>query len=245
MQYALVNNVKTEPTKGKNGICCGCGKKVIAKCGNTKLHHWAHTSTDKCDSWWENETEWHRKWKGHFPLETREVTFYDPVLNEYHRADVHNRNGITIEFQNSPLTIDELTSRNTFYNKIVWIVNGKKFKGFEIMHNIPDPSCDDLKEWDFLNGRHLTFASKSDALEQMVRLYSLNSTELRHLTLSRNHSSFIWKYAHTAWYTSVAPIFIDFGSDQLYWLRRRIQEGQDYMYVQKVSKSSFLEKYSV
>ena len=243
MQYALVNNMRSEPIKGINGLCCGCGKKVISKCGNIKLHHWAHISSDKCDSWWENETEWHRQWKNHFTIDTREVTFYDSVLAEYHRADVHNKNGVTIEFQNSPLTIEELNSRNEFYKRIIWVVNGKKFKGFEITHNIPDPNCDMLQEWDFLHGRHLAFASKSDAKKSMVRLYSLNCPELRELTLSQSHLSFVWKYAHAAWYTSTTPIFIDFGGEQLYWLRRRIQERYDYWYLQQVSKLSFLSKY--
>ncbi|WP_407306486.1 competence protein CoiA [Acinetobacter sp.] len=156
--------MRSEPIRGKSGLCCGCGKKVVAKCGNIKLNHWAHTSADKCDSWWENETEWHRQWKSHFPIDTREVTFYDPLLAEYHRADVHNKNGVTIEFQNSPLTREELNSRNEFYNKIVWIVNGKMFKGFQITHNIPDPNCDELQEWYFLNSRKIRLLVSSGGI---------------------------------------------------------------------------------
>jgi len=244
MQYALVNNVRTEPFKGASGICGGCGKKVIAKCGNIKLHHWAHTSTDKCDSWWENETEWHREWKSHFPVETREVTFHDPVINEYHRADVHNKNGITIEFQNSALTVEELTSRNAFYNKIVWVVNGIKFKGFEIIENIPDPISMELRDYDFNDSVHLSFTRKSEARYRMVEMLSRQSKELRHIELCAFHYSFLWKYNHKAWYTSTKPVFIDFGGKYLYWLRCRIQERHDYMYLKKVSKASFLGKYS-
>ncbi|RZK23746.1 MAG: hypothetical protein EOO43_08105, partial [Flavobacterium sp.] len=55
MQFALINNVKSEPFKGAKGICNLCLKEVIAKCGDIKVHHWAHLKTNACDKWWENE----------------------------------------------------------------------------------------------------------------------------------------------------------------------------------------------
>jgi competence protein CoiA len=100
MQYAYIGSIKSSPQRGSRGICIGCGKEVIAKCGNIKLHHWAHAAKVKCDSWWENETQWHRDWKNLFPEEYREISFYDEVLKENHRADIHTKDGITIEFQN-------------------------------------------------------------------------------------------------------------------------------------------------
>ncbi|QXU43254.1 competence protein CoiA [Pedobacter sp. D749] len=244
MQYAYVDNIKSEPIKGSKGLCCGCGNYVIAKCGTIKLHHWAHISTHKCDSWWENETEWHREWKSHFPVESREVSFYDDVLNEYHRADVHNKNGITIEFQNSPLTSDELKSRNDFYKKIIWVVNGFKFKGFEILENIPDPTSEELMNYNFNDSVHLSFMRKSEARNRMVEMLSRQSKELRHIQMSELHYSFLWKHAHKAWYGSTMPVFIDFGGKDLYWLKYRVQETNDYLYLKKISKSSFLLKYS-
>jgi uncharacterized coiled-coil protein SlyX len=33
MKFALVNNIKTEATKGAKGICPNCGYELIAKCG--------------------------------------------------------------------------------------------------------------------------------------------------------------------------------------------------------------------
>jgi len=42
MQYAYVNGEKAEATKGVNGICRGCGSVLTARCGEEKVHHWAH-----------------------------------------------------------------------------------------------------------------------------------------------------------------------------------------------------------
>jgi competence protein CoiA len=75
----------------------------------------------------------------YFPKNT-EISFYDYLLQENHRADIHTKEGIIIEFQNSPLSAAELLSRNKFYCKIIWVVNGSKFKGFSLIKNIPDPN---------------------------------------------------------------------------------------------------------
>jgi Competence protein CoiA-like family len=56
MQYALINNIKSLPEKGKTGICIGCGQEVISKSGNIKIHHWSHKVKEDCDTWSEPET---------------------------------------------------------------------------------------------------------------------------------------------------------------------------------------------
>ena len=62
MRFALLNDEKIEAQKGiKNAVCQFCGKIVIPKCGQVKIHHWAHKTKENCDPWWENETEWHRR----------------------------------------------------------------------------------------------------------------------------------------------------------------------------------------
>ena len=77
MKYAIVNNEKVEATKGAKGVCPSCGSDLIAKCGELKVNHWSHKGNRNCDPWWENETEWHRSWKGYFPKEWQEVVHFD------------------------------------------------------------------------------------------------------------------------------------------------------------------------
>ena len=240
MQYALVNGIKSAPQKGIKGICIDCGTEMHAKCGNIKLHHWAHRANLSCDSWWETETEWHRNWKNCFPESFREVSFLDVLTQEYHRADIHTPSEITIEFQNSPLSTSELEARNNFYGKILWVVNGLKFKGFQLGKPMPDPNDPALIDFEFEGNIHLRFFRKSTA-----ELITAFHPDIKSIKLSSQHYSFAWKHPHVAWYNSVAPTFIDFGGHFLYWLRKKQQDViSDFHYLQLVSKKEFIKHYT-
>lgn len=123
MKYALVDNIKKEATKGVKGFCPICKSELIAKMGDIKIDHWAHKIKRNCDQWWENETPWHRSWKNHFPIEWQEVIHRDED-GEKHIADVKTDEGWIIEFQHSPIKPEERGTRNKFYKKIIWVVDG-------------------------------------------------------------------------------------------------------------------------
>ncbi|PKP33277.1 MAG: hypothetical protein CVT99_02155 [Bacteroidetes bacterium HGW-Bacteroidetes-16] len=123
MKYAIVEGKKTEALKGGRGICPCCNSELIAKCGDVKINHWAHKGNRNCDHWWENETEWHRKWKGLFPVECQEVVHLDEN-GEKHIADVRTETGLVIEFQHSFINPEERRSRIGFYQKLIWVVDG-------------------------------------------------------------------------------------------------------------------------
>lgn len=127
MKFSMVDGERREAEKGLSGLCIGCGKQMIAKCGEVKVKHWAHRTTCECDHWWENETDWHRDWKNQFPVEFQEVRHKDEK-GEWHIADVKTSLSWVLEFQNSPICPKERDSRNTFYRTIVWIVNGTRLK---------------------------------------------------------------------------------------------------------------------
>ncbi len=126
MRFALINGEKVEATKGAKGLCPSCKSDVIAKCGEEKVNHWAHKGNRRCDPWWETETEWHRSWKNNFPKEWQEVTHSDDESGEKHIADVKTDSGWVLEFQHSHLKREERLSRNSFYPKLVWVVDGTK-----------------------------------------------------------------------------------------------------------------------
>ena len=124
MRFALSNNERIEPTKGAQGVCPSCGSELVAKCGEIKVHYWSHKK--KCDDhWWENETEWHRNWKNKFPKDWQEVIHKDES-GEKHIADVITSSGWTIEFQHSVIAREERDSRDYFYNKLIWVVDGTR-----------------------------------------------------------------------------------------------------------------------
>ena len=128
MQFAIVNNQRTAPSPGLPGFCPACGGPVIAKCGEQRIHHWAHRGERDCDHWWEPETEWHRNWKNAFPEEWQEVVQRDSN-GEKHIADVRTAQGLTIEFQHSHLRSEERAARENFYGAMVWVVDGHRVGG--------------------------------------------------------------------------------------------------------------------
>jgi hypothetical protein len=127
MEFGLDIDTKArvKPKTGQRAICQCCEELLIPKCGKIRVHHWSHKNAH-CDHWWESETEWHRQWKGLFPSDWREVIKIDFNTNEKHIADVCNPfKDLVIEFQNSPISIEELNSREIFYKKMIWVVNAK------------------------------------------------------------------------------------------------------------------------
>lgn len=117
------NKIEIDKAKPNNAYYCPfCGKKVIAKNnGKIREHHFAHK--DVCTETWnyDNKTEWHKHWQSLFPNCTEELVRKDNIT---HIADVLINNNV-IEFQHSPITINEFRERNDFYSslgfKVVWI----------------------------------------------------------------------------------------------------------------------------
>lgn len=125
MRFALHEGQRREAQPKLVAQCPGCGATVIAKCGEIKTWHWAHAGTRTCDPWWENESDWHRAWKNHFPLEWQEVVHRAPS-GELHIADVKTAEGWVLEFQHSHIEPDERRAREQFYEGLVWVVDGAR-----------------------------------------------------------------------------------------------------------------------
>ena len=128
MKYAIINGQRAEATKGAKGICPACESEMISRICKTKVDHWAHKSKQNCDIWWENETIWHREWKNCFDTEWQEVVHNDEITGQRHIADVTTPHGWTIELQHSPMDDEERKSRNNFYKKIAWVIDGTRRK---------------------------------------------------------------------------------------------------------------------
>lgn len=126
MRYALVDGQRREAAIGLRGICHACGLPVIPRCGQQRVHHWAHR-TANCDAWWERETAWHRDWKNEFPQRCQEVRINGPA-GDFHIADVQMPNGTVLEFQHSHLSAAERSAREAFYGQMTWIVDGLRNK---------------------------------------------------------------------------------------------------------------------
>jgi competence protein CoiA len=127
MKFALVSGQRQEAQPCLSAECPTCGHPMVARCGEVKVWHWAHLGGHLCDPWWEPDTDWHRGWKDRFPIDWQEVVHH-AENGEKHIADVKTDRGWAIEFQHSYLKSEERRSRDTFYSKLIWVVDGARRK---------------------------------------------------------------------------------------------------------------------
>lgn len=127
MKFADFEGQRREAEPGLSAMCPSCRAPVIAKCGDHRVRHWAHRGVRVCDPWWEPETEWHRAWKNEFPADWQETVLF-AQNGEKHIADVKTQSEMVIEFQHSFLKAEERAARETFYRKMVWVVDGRRRK---------------------------------------------------------------------------------------------------------------------
>ena len=247
MKYSLVNTVKSEPFKGGKGSCILCGQETISKCGPIKVHHWAHKSLKNCDPWWENETEWHRKWKNYFPKGWQEIIHHDEVSGEKHIADVKTSKGIVIEFQNSPISVDELNSREEFYKNMIWIVNGAKFeKNFHILNKLPNPESNFFEDIAFMNreynhaGQLYYRLSENEENTDMYLVHSLSDIKVEIEANYIGQHLYDWVRPRKVWQESKFRVFIDFDGDELWELQTYDTRGL--RCVRRYNKDYFIKR---
>jgi len=151
MLYALDHaGQKINASPKAHGVCPFCQEKVIAKCGEIKIWHWAHTAKTECDAWKEHETAWHLDWKAHFPARYTEVAI---VRNgEKHIADVCLPGNFVIEFQHSPISVEQIRSRENFYQDMLWVFDVQEaFKDQRLfVYEKTEIPCKDSRYADFI-----------------------------------------------------------------------------------------------
>ncbi len=255
MQFAMVDGVKSEAIPKKRGNCPLCNSVVIAKCGSRVIHHWAHQQIRNCDPWWENETQWHRGWKNQFPIEFREVIHTDQ-FGEIHRADIKTSHGLTIEFQHSSLSEMERISRENFYPKLIWVLNGASFKdNFDIYHPLPDPKSELASDLVWRKAkRHLhgaiygLFFRVSEAQEDNPEVtkktlrgewvHSIQDISDEVDRSYKGHHQYDWVRPRRQWLESKCPVFIDFGDE--YLIKLMVYDESELLCIKKVHKLEFI-----
>lgn len=189
------------------------------------------------------ESPWHREWKKAFPESYREISFQNHALRELHRADIHTPCGTTIEFQNSAISLEELQSREAFYPKLIWVLNGKKFKGFRVLKHLPDVEDPGLSAFDFCLSDHLSMYRRSELQSGAAKRLNFHHPELRSIPLTSHYYSFCWKQPHRVWFEAKCPIIVDLGGHFLYQLKQRKQLLQDYPYLHMIARKAFIGQY--
>ncbi|WP_341273595.1 competence protein CoiA [Olivibacter jilunii] len=209
------------PSPGEIGYCICCGSQMQAKCGEINTWHWAHISLKNCDSWWEPETEWHYEWKNHFPLVNQEVIHVDDVTGEKHIADVKTKNGIVLEFQNSPITPIEIRNREKFYKNMLWVINGAEFKHhFDLIAKLPSPKSQKVKNCRKEYGNYGQFVVCDVLINGRYKKHLIHAVEKYLNGDNSNLFLFHWNHERKHWKVANKRKFIDFGGEYLYELKK-------------------------
>ncbi|WP_316799561.1 competence protein [Pedobacter frigidisoli] len=198
------------------------------------------------EPFYRKETAWHRDWKLAFPPSFREVGFNDAAKGDFHRADIFTPSGHTIEFQNSPITILELKSREAFYPNLVWVLNGKKFKGFRILKHLPAVDDPKLDAFEFCHSDHLSMVRKNEVINGEInpRILNFYHPDLKDIVLTSDLYSFCWKNPHKVWFEATCPIFVDLGGHFIYELKQRPQLSGNYPYLKLITRKKFIALYT-
>lgn len=110
--------------KGK--LKCAEGHILIAKRGMKQVHHYAHKSGDIDHSCAREKGEWHTQQQLRIKPDYLEIRFHGDD-GKLHIADVVNKNGIVVEYQNSIVDASVLNERDEFYPRyakgLVWVFN--------------------------------------------------------------------------------------------------------------------------
>ena len=140
---------------GETYICPICGERLIPKCGDINVHHFAHVHDSNCDSYFgDYKSEWHIGMQELFPEKYREVIVRhngavrvaDILCGKY-----------VVEFQHSPMSAVEFDRRNAFYNAagytVIWVFD---CQNAYLNNQIRFLSCEDEREYsgDYFSGTH-------------------------------------------------------------------------------------------
>lgn len=124
MIVALHDGKLARATSGARAVCPECRNDVYARMPDNAIRHWAHIPLAdglerECSSDAGEMSEWHRAWQW---LRADEDCI--EVRGDGHRADVINAGGFAVEFQHSSISPEEITKRERYWRKGLWVLDG-------------------------------------------------------------------------------------------------------------------------
>ena len=109
------------------GYCPCCGKQLQARIGEVRRPHWAHESGERCDEWWEEESDWRSEWMTALKdcplLDLQNAREKDGVRHFYDVKDGESRAWV---FRRKKLSAEHRALREQFFEKMLWVVEAKE-----------------------------------------------------------------------------------------------------------------------
>lgn len=230
MLYGLnTHDIKIAAIPGVTAICPFCKNPLISKCGHINIWHWAHKSNFECDSWKNRETDWHLSWKAKFPKSCTEVT----IKNKYfpynsHRADVLLESGIVIEFQNSPLSVNDINERENFYQKMIWVINSEGFDD-NIIFRYSKNSLEEAVTYFWCEETKCMYSTKTKKTKELLACIGVPISSIKEDILRQfKYIPFRWKYYRKSWHFAKMPVMVDLKTGILLWIKKIYPSGVGY-----------------
>ncbi len=117
-------------SKNTAAWCPCCGKPMVARVGTERRPHWAHKSAERCDEWWEVESEWHIEWRKRFldaakPNVKIEVEHVLEKDGSRHFSDVRIDDRLSIILRRARMDDAMKSERLSFFGDLIWLVQAK------------------------------------------------------------------------------------------------------------------------
>ena len=152
MLYGVANSGhRILAIKGANAVCPYCRGSLIPKCGQIKIHHWAHKESKGCP-YATGMTHWHYGWLKKFDS-IREFGWEIEYFFDSIRFDAFNsKKKQAVEFQRT-VDLENIKTKIAFCTdkgiKLYWLINPRLFENFVYTR-------------DFLgNTRHVLFSMRA------------------------------------------------------------------------------------
>ena len=133
MIMARDRNGKAIPaTRNANGtypeaFCPCCRKRMRARVGDIRRPHWAHESGERCDEWWEDESDWRDGWLQVFSQSPNvDIENVLEKNGERHFYDARFGNSLVAVFRRTRLPPEQFAKREAFFGKMFWFVEANQ-----------------------------------------------------------------------------------------------------------------------
>ena len=164
------NGKAIRATRNADGSCpeafCPCCKKrMIARVGLVRRPHWAHESGERCDEWWEEESDWRDGWLQLFSRSANvDIENVLEKNGERHFYDARFGDSLVAVFRRTRLSPEQFAKREAFFGKMFWFVEANQSEYGRLRRSLQDhtikPICGNRRCYEHDERRSLPFYSR-------------------------------------------------------------------------------------
>ncbi len=138
MLYGITNNgERIRAHKNTRALCPHCRGPLIPKCGQVKVHHWAHKEAKGCP-YASGMTHWHYEWLENFDNRATDGWEVEYFFKSIHFDAFNPEKMQAVEFQRS-VDLDSVETKMSLCRsegvRLFWLMSPRLFKNFIYTRN--------------------------------------------------------------------------------------------------------------